>query len=165
MIAGLVARGRPMATTLQATADARPECIRPLRNLVEELALEAGFSDSDAYAVKVCVGEALSNAVLHAYPTGAPGPVTVSLREDEKELEVAVADEGRGVYEMRHGVDLHLGLTLITRMSQHCTLTAAADGTTVEMVFSRRHGERRGDADTRRLRSMSDLDLVFCRAA
>ena len=127
-----------MATTLQLTTDARPECIRPLRNLVERLASDTGFSDEDAYAIKVCVSEALANSVLHAYPTSAPGSVNVSLREERDELEVTVADEGQGVYDMRNGAeDLHLGLLLITRLATHCTFTAAGDGTKVDMSFSR----------------------------
>ena len=126
-----------MATTLQVTADARPESIRPLRNLAERLAKDTGFSERDAYAVKVCVGEALANAVLHAYPEGEPGSVNVTVREDEDELEVAVEDKGDGVYEPRDEVDdLHLGLTLMTRLSTHCTFTAAREGTRVEMLFS-----------------------------
>jgi anti-sigma regulatory factor (Ser/Thr protein kinase) len=154
----------PMATTLQVSAEARPECIRPLRNLVERFASDAGFSDSDAYAVKVCVNEAVANAVVHAYATSESGVVNVSLRDDEDQLEVAVADEGQTLYEIRDGDDeLHLGLTLITRLATHCTFTAAPDGTEVEMVFTHPRHEGRGEAN--RSRFTRDLDVVFRRAA
>jgi anti-sigma regulatory factor (Ser/Thr protein kinase) len=147
-----------MATTLQVTADARPESIRPLRNLVERLACDTGFSDSDAYAIKVCVGEALANAVLHAYPAGAPGPVNVTLREDGDELEISVEDQGEGVYEPRNAVgDLHLGLTLMTRLSSHCTFTAASHGTRLEMLFSHHRCEPAERRIHGRLRDLSVL--------
>jgi serine/threonine-protein kinase RsbW len=153
-----------MTTKLQVTADARPDCIRPLRNLVEELASDTGFSDAEAYAIKVCVNEALANAVQHAHPRTEPGSVRLSLREDGQDFEVAVADEGRGCHEMHDGEgDLHLGLMLITRLSKHCTLTAAPDGTKVEMVFARPHHERRRDSPP--LTHFWDLDAVFRHAA
>jgi serine/threonine-protein kinase RsbW len=153
-----------MATELQVTADARPECIRPLRNLAEELASDAGFSDAAAYDIKACVNEAVANAVLHAYPKSDPGSVSMSIREDEDELEVAVEDEGQALYQLSEGDDeLHLGLMLMTRLATHCTFTAARSGTKVEMVFSRPRRKRRGDFN--RLRPVQKLDSVLSRAA
>ena len=125
-----------MATTLQVTTDARPECVRALRNLAGQLATDTGFSDTDAYAIKTCVGEAAANAALHAYPKGRSGSLSVRLCEVEDELAVVVADEGC-VHETRREDDrLHLGLTLITRFAEKCIVTAAPDGTRVEMHFS-----------------------------
>lgn len=141
-----------MATTLQVTADARPEAIRPLRDLAEQLANDTGLSERDAYAVKVCVGEALANAVLHAYPEGEPGPVNVTVDEVEDALEVVVEDEGDAVYEPRDGADdLHLGLTLMTRLATHCTFTAAREGTRVELLFAHPTRERTARHAYRRL--------------
>lgn len=141
-----------MATTLQVSADARPESIRPLRNLVERLASDTGFSETDAYEIKVCVSEALANAVLHAYPEDEPGSMNLTLREDERELEVAIEDEGEAVYEPRERVDdLHLGLTLMTRLATHCTFTAASKGTRVEMLFTHPRRELPAHERSRRL--------------
>ena len=133
-----------MATTLQVKTDARPECIAALRNLVAQLARENGFSETDVYAVKTCVGEAAANSVLHAYSNDEPGTVTVSVSADRGDLDVAVADEGRA-HEVRGEEDarLHVGYVLITRLARHCTFTAAPDGTKVEMHFSHRVARHR----------------------
>ena len=55
-----------MATALHVSADARPECIRPLRNVVASLARDEGLTDVQVYAVKLCVSEAITNVVQHA---------------------------------------------------------------------------------------------------
>ena len=82
-------------TRLQVRADARPECIRPLRDAVASLASETGLSSVQVYAVKFCVGEAIANAVKHAYPESEPGRVDVSAQEVGDELVVTVVDHGR----------------------------------------------------------------------
>ena len=124
-----------MATTLHLRADARPECIRVLRNVVASLARGAGLSDVQVYAVKLCVSEAVTNAVKHAYPESEPGPVEVDVREVDDELEVVVRDCGR-VHRPQPREDRGgFGLAWIERLTDSCTFTAASGGTTVEMHF------------------------------
>lgn len=124
-----------MATTLHVHADARPECIRPLRNIVANFASETGLSSGQVYNVKLCVSEALANAVKHAYPKSEPGPVEVDVQEVDGELSVLVADHGRvqqrESWEDRGG----FGLAFVSRFTDGCTFTASGDGTTVEMLF------------------------------
>ena len=89
------------------------------------------------YAVKFCVGEAIANAVKHAYPESEPGLVDVSAQEVGDELVVTVADHGRRrVNQRTHTEDEGgFGLAFISRLTDGCTFTAARDGTTVEMLF------------------------------
>jgi anti-sigma regulatory factor (Ser/Thr protein kinase) len=126
-----------MANRLQVHADARPECIRPLRDAVASLASETGLSKVQVFAVKFCVGEAVANAVKHAYPESKPGLVDVSAQEVGDELVVTVADHGRRrVNQRTHTEDEGgFGLAFISRLTDGCTFTAARDGTTVEMLF------------------------------
>ena len=126
-----------MANMLQVRADARPECIRPLREAVASLASATGMSGVQVYAVKICVGEALANAVKHAYPASESGLVDVSAQEVGDELVVTVADHGRGRVNSRTrtGDEGGFGLAFISRLTDGCTFVAARDGTTVEMLF------------------------------
>jgi anti-sigma regulatory factor (Ser/Thr protein kinase) len=125
-----------MATELHVSAEARPECVRPLRDIAGSIASEAGLSSAQVYAVKFCVSEAVANVVKHAYPEGEPGSVEVSTHEADGELAVVVADHGSG--RVHHATRVHeggFGLAFMTRLTDGCTFTAAGDGTTVEMLF------------------------------
>lgn len=127
---------------LRLQADARPESIRPLRNAVASVASDIGLSDSQLYAVKLCVSEAVTNAVNHAYPGDQPGPLDVSMREVADELEIVVADQGRASHrELLHD-HAGFGLGFISRLMNRCTFTAASGGTRVEMRFRLPRRER-----------------------
>lgn len=133
-----------MATTLTVSANAVPACVRPLRNIVASAAHdEWGFADSKLYALKLCVSEALTNVVKHAYPEGAPGQVEVTIDELGDELAVAVADHGQGhraqPWKERGG----FGLAFVYRLTDGCRFTAGETGTTVEMLFPLPRGRRR----------------------
>ena len=132
-----------MATTLEVRADATPECIRPLREAVASLASEICMSSVQVEAIKLCVGEAITNAVRHAYPEGEPGPVDVSAHVVGDELVVTVADGGRWPEnQFPHPEDEGgFGLAFISRLTDGCTFTATSDGTTVEMLFPLRRSK------------------------
>jgi serine/threonine-protein kinase RsbW len=124
-----------MAITLHVSADAQPESIRPLRNIVASVARAWGLPKKQVDALKFCVSEAIANAVKHAYPESDPGSVEVTVREVGDELAVVVADHGQ-VNQRKPSADhTGFGLAFIERMMDGCTFTAASDGTTVEMLF------------------------------
>jgi anti-sigma regulatory factor (Ser/Thr protein kinase) len=124
-----------VATMLQLHVDARPEFIRPLRNAVARCASDTGLSDSQLYAVKLCVSEAVTNAVTHAYPENKPGRLDVCMREVADELEIVVADQGRESHRDPPPDHGGFGLGFISRLMSRCTFTADSDGTRVEMRF------------------------------
>jgi two-component sensor histidine kinase len=124
-----------MATKLHVSADAGEECIRPLRDLVANVALAEGLSSTQVYAVKLCVSEALTNAVKHAFPESASGPLDVFVREVGDKLAVVVADHGRAHRPWRWKDHGGFGLAFVYRLTDGCTFTAASSGTKVEMLF------------------------------
>jgi anti-sigma regulatory factor (Ser/Thr protein kinase) len=143
-----------MATRLQLRVDARPECIRPLRNAVAGVACDIGLSDSQLYAVKLCLTEAVTNVVSHAYAAGEEGLVDVGLREVAHELEIVVMDQGRESHREAALDRGGFGLGFISRLTNRCTFTAAPDGTTVEMRFplpNKRPGQRTRPVGSRSL--------------
>lgn len=127
-----------MPTMLRLSAEARSECVRPLRNVVASFAEQNGLSSAQVSAVKLCVGEAIANAVIHAYPEGEPGPVEVTAQEVNGEFAVVVADRGSGGVlppAARPVEEGGLGLGFIARLTDGCTFTATGTGATVEMLF------------------------------
>jgi anti-sigma regulatory factor (Ser/Thr protein kinase) len=140
---------------LEIFTDARPECIASVRNVVAGYAGELGLSAVEIYKVKLCVSEAVTNVVEHAYPQSEPGPVEVRVCEDRGELEIIVADHGRMNHETSSDDPGGFGLGFISRLTSHCTFTAAHDGTSVEMRFplpptSWHEGRRRDPAGATR---------------
>ena len=69
-----------------------------MRTAVWTHALSLGADDELGNAVRVAVGEALSNVVMHAYVGMEPGPMSVEAWVDGTDhLAVRVLDEGHGL--------------------------------------------------------------------
>src|SRR2546423_264948 len=62
-----------------------------------DLAAAAGASAEKVEAIRLAVSEAMTNAVLHAYPQ-ASGVVDVTAAVASGELWVLIADDGRGLH-------------------------------------------------------------------
>lgn len=71
--------------------------MRTVRKLVNSAARLAGASESDAYDLEVAVGEAVTNAYLHAYGGKTEGKIDVDLGYDGKDFLVSVHDGGKPV--------------------------------------------------------------------
>lgn len=90
--------------------------------------------------VLVAVSEAVTNAVLHAYPEAAEGPVRIKAWSQDNALAVLVLDEGRGfdpdevVRGARTG--LGLGLDLMRRLASETSIVAhPGAGAAVLLIF------------------------------
>jgi anti-sigma regulatory factor (Ser/Thr protein kinase) len=94
----------------------------------------------DEHAVALCVTEAVTNAVVHAY-RGAPsaGGVVVELvSHDGDGLEICVSDHGRGLAPRADSPGAGLGMPLIAAMADRIEIDTGAQGTRVSMRFKRR---------------------------
>ncbi|MBI4618401.1 MAG: ATP-binding protein [Planctomycetes bacterium] len=65
-----------------------------LRDLIERLAQEIGFSELDAFKIKVAADEVLTNAFKHGCPEYADNTIVVRVTLDRKGIFVRVRDEG-----------------------------------------------------------------------
>ena len=72
-----------------------PADVAGIRGQVRAFAAERGASRRVVAAIGLAVGEAVTNAVVHGYD-GAGGAVRVEADFEEGEIEVVVADGGRG---------------------------------------------------------------------
>jgi len=129
-----VAPASAPGTTYPATADAVPAA----RGAVALIALEAGASEPALADIKLAVGEALSNAVFHAYAaSGARGDTfTVSTAADGPLFSVWVTDAGQGGTPELPSSGLGLGLQLMANLCERLELGALKDGRSqVELRF------------------------------
>jgi anti-sigma regulatory factor (Ser/Thr protein kinase) len=97
------------------------------RSAVAEFAASAGLDGEQLDRVRLVVSEAVTNAILHAYPY-APGPVHVMAAAGDEELLVLVRDEGRGLHADTPNPGLGLGLTIMERVSDGFELAERTAG-------------------------------------
>ena len=107
--------------------EANPEGVTEARRAVGKYAERAGC---DRGAVELAVAEAVANAVIHGYPEGSPGKVTIRATAESGALAVEVSDDGAGMRGNPDslGLGLGLGLPLIARVTDEFTITTARSG-------------------------------------
>ncbi len=107
------------------------------REAVREFARAHGADADTLAAVELCVSEAVSNAVLHAYrKLGRRGPVEVEAQRPDGYLVIHVRDRGSGLRRREDSPGLGLGLPLINQTAADLDVrTAPAGGTELTMRF------------------------------
>ena len=105
------------------------------RRALVAVAREAGAEADLLEAVALAVSEALTNAVVHAYPDD-PGEIRVSAWTESSEFVVVIADDGRGLETQTGRPGLGVGLGLIATLSDEFEIIQApTGGTEVQMRF------------------------------
>ena len=114
-----------------------PDTPARAREAVRAFAAGQGADVDTLAAVELCVSEAVSNAVVHAYrKLGRSGPVEVEARRPDGYLCVYVRDRGSGLRRRQDSPGLGLGLPLITQTATELDVrTPNAGGTELLMVF------------------------------
>jgi two-component sensor histidine kinase len=81
-----------------------------------------------ALSLALITHELVTNAVKHGYPSGAGGPLHVSLRRSEDRVELAVADEGKGLPpDFAPERSRSLGMAVIFNLTRQLKGTFAAE--------------------------------------
>jgi serine/threonine-protein kinase RsbW len=116
------------ATELRLTLPATAENVMVVRQAVAGLGEALGLPGSRIADLKTVVSEACNNVVLHAYED-EPGPLHVTAEPGEGQLEIHVADEGRGFRPRPNQGDpsLGLGLPLIAALSDSFEISGSAE--------------------------------------
>jgi anti-sigma regulatory factor (Ser/Thr protein kinase) len=118
---------------------ALPESVPRARAELTEFARRAGASADCVDAVRLAASEAVTNAVLHAYPPGpaCEHPIQVCASFVEDGLSVLVADDGGGLRPPSHQTGgLGLGLVIIARLADDFQLVSrGSGGTELRMGF------------------------------
>ena len=124
--------------------ESRPALARyvaPLRRAAVDFAAEAGADELALENIALALSEALSNAVIHAYPgDGADGRVDVDAWKDDGCFVVMVGDGGRGMALPSESPGLGLGLPLIARVSERLEIEDGGPeaGVRLRMTFGLR---------------------------
>lgn len=119
---------------LDLTVPADPRVLRPIRQSLRRLASDIGLDRERSDALVVAAGEAVSNAIEHAYPE-ARGPIHLRARRDGGVLVVEVRDHGQWRRTATGGHRGH-GLQLMRAFMDGVDIEATAVGTTVRLTLS-----------------------------
>src|SRR5690348_3696718 len=102
----------PVGSNISRSYPAVAEMVPAAREAVAAFARTSGASREKVDAVRLALSEALTNAVLHAYPE-RPGTMHVTAAVVSGELWVLVSDDGCGLRTGPTRPGLGMGLALI----------------------------------------------------
>ncbi len=101
------------------------------RRAIRELAASAGATARALDSISVCVTEAMTNVVVHAYRyDDRPGRVEMEAGLAGDSLWVRVRDQGHGLLPRLDSPGLGLGLPLISQMSASSEIVSREHGGT-----------------------------------
>ena len=101
------------------------------RQVIREFALAGHPTEHALDSIAVCVSEAMTNVVVHAYrDMDSPGGIDLKAELDGDSLTVRVADEGHGLEPRLDSPGLGLGLPLISQFSAASAISSPEDGGT-----------------------------------
>jgi anti-sigma regulatory factor (Ser/Thr protein kinase) len=124
-------------TCLDMTLPAVPASVRKARNAVADVVEKISTSDRVADDVRLCVSEAVSNVVRHAYGGPGRGDVELHVGRDGDGIEVVVRDTGRGMARsLRAGKAGGYGMKIIDKLARRVTIESTPRaGTELRMLF------------------------------
>jgi serine/threonine-protein kinase RsbW len=118
---------------IAAAAPGVPLVRHALRGLLSGL----DVSDEVVADIALAVTEACTNAVVHAYPNGAAGTITITASHVDGGLSVTVRDRGRGMSARVDTPGLGVGLPVIAAIAQSVEIGSPdGGGTEMRMRFA-----------------------------
>jgi anti-sigma regulatory factor (Ser/Thr protein kinase) len=101
------------------------------RRVVREFAMSAEPTDHALGSIAVCISEAMTNVVMHAYrDMDSPGQIDVEAELEGDSLSVQVSDEGHGLEPRLDSPGLGLGLPLISQFADSSDIASPEQGGT-----------------------------------
>lgn len=123
----------------EGSAPARPEELAPLRTAVWRHAQAVGAAPEVANDIRLAVGEALMNVVMHAYLGMEPGAMILEAwLDDDDHLTVQVLDDGLGLVPRVDSPGLGVGLGVMAQVADDFRIAnrEGRPGTIVSLRFS-----------------------------
>src|SRR3954465_14830239 len=116
-----------------------PESVAEARHAARGVAHRYGAANGMIDAIALCVSEAVTNAVLHAYRDGDErGGIELEARKPDGFLCIYVRDEGRGMVPRTDSPGSGFGLPMIAELASDVSIRSGgsdAPGTELAMRF------------------------------
>ena len=116
---------------------AAPEAVGAARRATRELARHYDVDDALLTSIVLCVSEAVTNAVVHAYRDDPdPGHIEIEARRPDGYLCIYVRDSGQGMRPRPDSPGAGLGLPVITHLASKVAIRSAGrDGAGTELAM------------------------------
>jgi anti-sigma regulatory factor (Ser/Thr protein kinase) len=121
---------------LQMSLPAKAENVAVVRHALAGLGEQLGMDEATIADLKTVVTEAAMNVVVHAYPEGEPGLLSIDAFVENQGLTIEVRDYGMGIRPRPDATrpSLRIGLTLIAALSSSFEISGGARrGTVIRM--------------------------------
>ena len=118
----------PQLPQLENLYPSYPSSAGLARVAVTRFAAASGIAGGRLDNVRLCVSEAVTNAVVHAYPHRNGGPIRVEAVASDEDLHVHVADDGCGLRSRSPRPGLGLGMQVMTKLSNGFAVRERASG-------------------------------------
>lgn len=118
---------------LELDLPAVPESARLVRAALERFADAYGLDADHRFALEVAVGEAVTNAIEHAYGIG-PGRFAVRAREAGDALDIEIHD--RGTWRAPRQEGRGRGVPIMRALARSVTIDSTEMGTFIRMTFA-----------------------------
>jgi serine/threonine-protein kinase RsbW len=114
-----------------------PASIGCVRRELDDALRRIGMPEPKCQDIALVVTEAVTNATLHAYENGPPGPIYTKASLLRDRLMLTVSDAGHGMPSRRDSPGLGLGLAIMRRLSQELIVSEpeTLGGTQVMAIF------------------------------
>jgi len=120
----------------EASWPARPASVSEARTSVARLAVGFGARGETADGIKLAVGEACANAVVHGCVGEEPDTFSVSVGHSDHRMQVVVRDRGRGMCPRPDSPGAGLGLPIISQLAESFEVRTPADGVGTELCMT-----------------------------
>src|SRR5215208_3920207 len=118
-------------TTARWSFDVTAEAPGDARRAIGEFAASGGATARALGSIALCVSEAVTNVVVHAYRNeDRPGLVEMQAEHDGESLWVRIRDHGHGLMPRLESPGLGMGLPLISQMSASSEIVSPQHGGT-----------------------------------
>lgn len=107
-----------------------------VRSFLHRFCDEYALSSSQRFSLITAVGEAVANAVEHAYRGEQPGEVIMRTEADNETVSVEVEDHGRWRPFLRRD-ERGRGIVLMHELMDHVRITSAQNKTVIRLVMNR----------------------------
>jgi serine/threonine-protein kinase RsbW len=126
-----------VVTTARWSFDATAEAPGNARQAIRQFAATAGATARALDSIALCVSEAITNGVVHAYTNDDhPAPIEMAAEHDGESLWVRIRDHGHGLVPRLDSPGLGLGLPLISQISASSEVVSPQHGgTEITMRF------------------------------